>query len=92
MASEENRIRNLDFSNCQDYCDQISVLVKDSWPRLFKSEIRMNVPNLLYIPQEEVVRQMLIRMIGDKNIITSVLFDSELRETVINNFRGIFNF
>jgi len=89
LASEENRIRNLDFSNCQDYCDQISVLVKDSWPRLFKSEIRMNVPNLLYIPQEEVVRQMLIRMIGDKNIITSVLFDSELRETVINNFRGI---
>jgi len=89
LQDEENFLGSIDFSNCRDYADQITHVVNRSWPRLFSVEQRNALPELLYITQEELTTECLIELLQSDNMISSTLFDSGFRESVLNNFRGI---
>ncbi len=89
LMSEFERIKNFDFSRCENYLDQITVIIKNTWPCLFEKKLRPNLFELIYITQEEVVTEALIEILKGDNIISRSLFDKQFRQNVLNNFRGI---
>lgn len=90
LIEHQKFINNLDFSRCRDYCDQITMIVKEMWPLLFESPLRSNLPDLLYITQEELVTECLIELLeDDDNLVSKSLFDQEFRNSILENFRGI---
>ncbi|MCL5666920.1 MAG: hypothetical protein M1383_04075 [Patescibacteria group bacterium] len=91
LQKHEYFLNSLDFSKCKDYADQITMVVKNTWPLLFEQGARQTLPELLYVTQEEIVTQCLIDILkqGGDNIITAALFDPEFRQRVLDNFRGI---
>jgi|GEM_PF-1442258 len=89
LLAEYEKISGYDYSHCANYNDQISVIIKNTWPALFVPEIRKNLPELIYITQEELVTECLIDLLTDDNIVSRCLFDSVFRTEVVNNFRGI---
>ena len=73
-------IDSLNFSSCVDYSDQISVLVRETWPLLFEYKLRSTLPELLYITQEELITECLIELLeGDGNFVSRCLFEKEFR-------------
>lgn len=91
LSQECVKIKSYDYSKCQDYKDQISIIVKNYWPYIFEESLRKNLPELIYITQEEIVTQCLIELLEEDNdnIISRCLFDDIFRKEIINNFRGI---
>ncbi len=89
LEAEQQRFDSQDFSLCKDYSDQITVLVKNTWPLLFEEKMRLNLPELLYITQEELTAQCLIDLLEEDNFISACLFDKEFQKEVLDNFRGI---
>lgn len=90
LLAECKKIKSYDFSNCENYIDQISVVVKNSWPQMFEEKLRANLPELIYLTQEEIVTECLIELLeDDENIITRAIFDKDFRTCVLKNFRGI---
>ncbi len=88
LTAEEERMRSFDYSQCRDYCDQITVIVKNTWPRLFETKLRETLPELLYVTQEEITTQCLITLLEEDTMISRCLFDPDFREAVLDNFRG----
>jgi hypothetical protein len=89
LLSDCDFINSLDYSRCSNYIDQISLLVKNQWPLLFETKLRANLPELLYITQEELVTECLIKLLAEDNFISESLFNNQFRNKVIDNFRGI---
>ena len=89
LQQEYARIQQLDFSRCRDYCDQMTVIVKNTWPLLFETSLRPTMPELVYITQEELVTQCLIELLQEDNFISACLFNKEFQQHVLDNFRGI---
>lgn len=89
LEQEYQKIKELNFSGCENYNDQISVIIKNTWPRLFEEKIRKTLPELLYVTQEELTTNCLLKIIDQDNFITAALFDKDFREKIINHFRGI---
>jgi hypothetical protein len=89
LIAEFEKIKSYDFSKCENYLDQITIIVKNSWPYLFEKKLRPNLFELIYITQEEVVTEALIQILQEDNIISRSLFNKEFRQNVLNNFRGI---
>jgi len=89
LEKELKEFQSYDFSHCDNYTDQISVIVKESWPRLFERSLRGNLPELLYITQEELTTECLIDILQDDNIISRCILKKEFRDKVIENFSGI---
>ena len=87
LEGEQQKINSLDFSRCENYIDQISIVVKGLWPRIFDRTVG-KIPELIYITQEELITECLINILNEKNIISDTLFDPKLRENVLENFRG----
>ncbi len=88
LNAHEKIITGLDFSKCQNYIDQITVIIKNTWPLLFEESLRQNLPELLYVTQEELITEVLTTLLRENNFVTAALFDSNFREKVLNNFRG----
>lgn len=89
LIAEFEKIKNLDFSRCENYLDQITIIVKNAWPYLFEKKLRSNLFELIYITQEEVVTEALIKLLEEDNIISRCLFNKEFRQSILDNFRGI---
>lgn len=89
LEREYEKIKNMDFSGCANYNDQISVIVKNTFPFLFEEKIRPALPELLYITQEELTKNCLLKIIKEDNFISESLFNPTFREKVISHFRGI---
>lgn len=89
LQQKQTEYFTIDFSRCDDYNDQISVLVREEWKQLFENSLRTELPELLYISQEELTTELLIELLQEANFISSSLFDSKFREKVLINFDGI---
>lgn len=89
LLVEHKKISGYDYSRCDNYNDQISVIIKNTWPALFAPEIRENLPELIYITQEELVTECLIELLAEDNILSRCLFNPAFRTEILNNFRGI---
>lgn len=88
LVNECEKIKGFDFSGCENYLDQITVIIKNTWPNLFEKKLRPNLFELIYITQEEVVTGALIKILEEDNIISRSLFDKKFRQSVLDNFRG----
>lgn len=89
LAEHEKTVRSQDFSRCQNYIDQISVIVRATWPLLFEQKMRANLPELLYCTQEELITECLIELLREDNFVSRAVFEPSLRQRVLDNFRGI---
>ncbi|MBU0707553.1 hypothetical protein KKG41_04240 [Patescibacteria group bacterium] len=89
LSDELKTIQDMDFSQCQNYNDQISVIVKHQWPRLFEEKLRKNLPELLYITQEEITARCLVDLLEKDNIVTHTLLNESFRKNVLDSFNGI---
>jgi len=89
LIKEYDIIKSYNFSRCQNYLDQITVIIKNSWPRLFEEKLRPTLPDLIYITQEEIISECLIEILKEDNIISRCLFDENFRNKILENFRGI---
>lgn len=90
LTSQFEKFKSYDFSRCQNYTDQISVIVNNSWPQLFEKKLRSNLPELIYLTQEEIVTNCLVELFDDDdNIISKAILNKDFRERILNNFRGI---
>ena len=89
LEKEQKRFDSIDFSKCTDYCDQTTLIVKETWPLMFEEKLRQNLPELLYFSQEEITSKCLIEILKEKNFISECLFNEKFRQKVIENFRGI---
>jgi hypothetical protein len=89
LESEQQWIKSLDFSGCRNYNDQISLIVRKQWPRLFEAKLRPNLPELLYITQEDITTQCLLELVSEDNLVTHSLFDQKFRTKILEAFRGI---
>jgi len=89
LEQEQSKFNSFDYSRCQNYLDQITVAVKNTWPYLFAEDLRSNLPELVYITQEEIVSKCLIKLLKEDNLISQCLFDKSFRDKIIENFRGI---
>jgi len=89
LMAQFEKIKNFDYSKCENYIDQITVIIKNTWPDLFEKKLRPNLFELVYITQEEIVTEALIEILKEDNIISRSLFDKEFRQSVLDNFRGI---
>ena len=89
LIDEEGRMRSFDYSGCDNYTDQMTVAVKNTWPLMFAESMRKTLPELIYITQEELITECLIEILQEDNCISKAVFDPKFREMVLNNFRGI---
>jgi hypothetical protein len=88
LLRECEKTKSFDYSRCTDYSDQISVIVKNTWPYIFEEKLRPNLPELIYLTQEEIVTDCLIDLLEEDNIISQCLFDEQFRNRILDNFRG----
>lgn len=89
LTQYQEIFNSIDFSLCKDYNDQITLIVKHTWPLMFEKSIRQNLPELLYITQEELTRECLKILLKENNFISAGLFNPTFRQKILDNFRGI---
>ena len=89
LTKEFEIIKSLDFSSCQDYKDQVAIIIQNSWPRMFEENFRQTLPDLLYITQEELTTSCLLKILKQDNFVSQALFNKTFREKIIEAFRGI---
>jgi hypothetical protein len=89
LAEYQRYLNSLDYSHTGRHRDQVAVILRATWPRLFSPELRPYLPELLYANTEDVARRCLIDMLDEQNFITCALFDASFRGRVLDAFRGI---
>ncbi len=82
-------INSLNFSGCENYNDQVAVIVNKTWPLMFEEKMRPNLAELIYVTQEEITRVSLLELLKEDNFITQTLFDNDFRKLILDEFRGI---
>ncbi|MBL8029677.1 MAG: hypothetical protein JNN11_00265 [Candidatus Doudnabacteria bacterium] len=85
----QSLVNNINFESCTNYNDQVSLIVKNTWPLIFEGSVRKRLPELIYITQEELIAECLKQILREDNFVSASLFEENLRNKVINNFRGI---
>jgi hypothetical protein len=89
LTTYQELFDSLDFSGAQNYSDQISIILKHTWPLLFEESLRPTLPEIAFIPHEEVVADCLIHILNQKNIISECLFNPSFRDSMIRDCSGI---
>lgn len=89
LESEQQWIKDIDFTECRNYNDQISMIVKKQWPRLFEEKLRPDLPELLYVTQEEITTRCLLELLPEDNLVTYTLFNPDFRAKILEAFKGI---
>lgn len=90
LTKHQANIDSINFANCVDYSDQVTLIVRKMWQELFDEKSRKNLPDLLYLTQEELVSECLMDILQDnENIVSQSLFNPDFRSKVLENFRGI---
>ena len=71
--------------------DQITRINHRLWPRVFEESLREDVPDIFYVPNEEICAGILMQLLSDStNIFTRLLCEQPLRESVTRRFNGIY--
>ncbi len=89
LLSIEKEILALDFSRAQSYNDQISIINNFLWKKIFHEDVRGNIPELYYLTQEDIARDLASHILCGDNIVSKAIFDADFRQIVLNNFRGV---
>lgn len=85
----ETLLREVDTSTAQNLSDQVSVLNNVLWKKCFAKDIRDSVPDLFYIPNEDILLLLSQALLFEDNIISRALFNTEFRQRVLDRFNGL---
>lgn len=89
LSELENDFVSLGSEHDRNYMDQVSRINAYLWKRLFAPELRDRIPDLHYVPQEEVLKDLLPELLEDTSSLPyRMLFDNSLREAILSAFRG----
>ncbi len=76
--------------NYEIFSDQITLLNYKLWKYYFDKSIRDSIPEMLYLESNQMIINLLIEKIKDKNSLESlILFDPEVRRIYLKNFEGV---
>ena len=76
--------------NYKVFSDQVTFLNYKLWKYYFDKSIRESTPEMIYLQSNQIILNILINMIEDKNALVSlILFDPEVRRIFLKNFEGI---
>lgn len=89
LVDIEREILGLDYSKAKNYNDQIGIINSFLWKKLFHQNIRTKIPDLYYLPQEDITRELLPSILREENIISRSIFDSDFRAVVLKKFDGL---
>jgi len=85
----DETIRNIDFSGCQTYRDQLAKVNFTLWPLMLPKEVRATAPNLLTLGVEEFEAVYLAELIRKRDsFIVDFLFDEAKRKRIQEIFEG----
>ncbi len=88
----EHELRDaVDHPGMRGGMEQISRINHRMWPQVFEDSMRADVPDIFYVPNEEICGSILMQLLQDQmNVFTRLLCDQELRAAVIRRFNGIY--
>lgn len=82
-------IKNIDFSTCDYYSEQLTKINFYLWPLMLPIDVREKAPNLLTIESENTdIEYLKILLKEKKSFIVDVLFDKEKRDKIMQIFSG----
>ncbi|MBP7992335.1 MAG: hypothetical protein KAZ30_01610 [Candidatus Magasanikbacteria bacterium] len=85
----ESEILAISMDQAINYADQVGLINNWLWPKLFAPELRDNLPELTYIPSEEIIRLNIENIFNGKSNIDRALFDPEQRTKVLELFKDV---
>lgn len=78
--------------NQPDYTSQITIINNKLWPWLFSKEVRHRIPEMVYLPIERIVSQLLINhdLNNVNSLVYQVMFEPQVRESVLQSLNGVY--
>ena len=75
----------------KDYSDQSVLVNRSIWrDKVHSKDARREVPGLVYLEFEDVVKNLLVKDLPNQNsVLHQLMFDPKLRATALKNFSGI---
>lgn len=89
LLSIEKEILALDFFRARSYNDQISIINNFLWKKTFHEDIRSGIPELYYLTQEDITRDLVSNILREDNMVSKAIFDADFRQIILNNFKGV---
>ncbi len=76
--------------NFETFSDQVTYLNSKLWKYFFDEAIRDDVPGILYLQSNIIIKDLLIEEIEKSDsLISTILFNRDVRKIFIENFRNI---
>lgn len=74
----------------KSFRDQVTRVNRELWKLMYHEDIRANIPELIYVTNEDTCNAMLGDLLQDpNNIFSKILFNKETRNIFITEFPGI---
>lgn len=89
LSSIEQEIVGQLTPQTTNYNDQISLINTLLWKKLFAQSIRSEIPDVIYVTQEHLLKELAHEVLSDDNFVSRAIFEPEIRSQVLNEFRGI---
>jgi len=100
FTEEERKFLEFLFFECLDietvsqkfekFSDQVTYMNYKIWKYYFHQNIRETIPDIVYLQSNQIVMDLLLREIAkEDSLISSILFDSSVRQVFLKNFHGI---
>jgi len=86
----ERLINKNDFNQYNKFMDQVSSLNFKIWPYYFHSSNRKQQPKMIYLCLDRIIDQLMMKELKEKkSFLYQVLFNPELRESLLRRFNGV---
>lgn len=73
-----------------NFSDQVTYLNFKLWKLFFKKNIRKDIPHLIYLENNSIFRDYLVKEIRKPDsFFSTILFDRKIRKIFLNNFKNI---
>lgn len=79
-----------DDAQCQNYKNQVQRINYMWWRQLFAEDIRENIPQMMYVPNEDLGVGLLKEYLKDENnVFYRLLCDADVREIIVKEFMNL---
>lgn len=87
---EQQILKTLKDPRVHTYADQVKRINYEWWKELFSPELREKIPDVFYVPNEELGSEMLQEYLQDStHPVYRILFDVLTREIVVREFMNL---
>ncbi len=85
----ESTITALDYGRAKNMNDQVGILNGYMWKQLFEEPLRSRIPDMIHIPNEDIIRFLAPKVVGENGMIHRALYDPAFRALVLRRFEGL---